>query len=270
MQPRAARFVLSALFAIGASVGRPALAGAATTTLVADRDNTLFDGGSTQDFSSGAGSFLFAGFSNVGERRALVHFDLSTLPAGAIVTDASLTLVDSKSATNVAGLELHALTAAFGEGSSDAGNGGMGASATAGDSTWLHRIYPDSAWNTPGGDFSAVSSSQLVVSGTGTYTWTGSGLTADVQRWRANSAANFGWILLDPNPGETSSAQRFNARENADPATRPRLTITYSLPAPVPATGAFGDALLALELALLGSLGAWRGLRVLEERRARS
>jgi hypothetical protein len=250
MQSRNARFVRLGLMVFAALVGRPASASAATATFVADHDNTLFEGGGSEDFSSGAGSFLFSGNSNAGERRALLHFDLSSLPAGAIVTDASLTLVDSRSATNGAQLELHALTAAFGEGTSNAGDGGQGAVATAGDSTWLHRIFPGTPWNTPGGDFAAASSSTLSVTGIGTFTW--NGLAADVKRWQANSANNFGWILLDPNPNESASAQRFNSRENPDPSTRPQLTVTYSLAAPVPATGRFGGVLLAFGLAGLG------------------
>jgi hypothetical protein len=243
-------------FAFVTALLSPALAHAATTiTFTPDHDNTLFDGGN-QDLSSGAGQFLFAGISNVGARRALVHFNLSAIPPGATVTSASLMLVDSKSANGTSSLEIHALTAAFGEGTSDSGTGGMGAPATAGDSTWLHRLFPSTLWTAPGGDFAAAVSAVLTVSGPGTYTWTGSGLAVDAQRWVSNPTTNFGWILLDPNNANPESAQRFNSRENSDPTTRPVLTVTFTPPAPptVPWAGPWSWLGLALGLALIGGL----------------
>jgi hypothetical protein len=60
------------------------LAGAATAdqiVLVADRDNTLYFSDLTGELSNGSGAHMFTGLTDIGRhRRALVHFDLSTLP----------------------------------------------------------------------------------------------------------------------------------------------------------------------------------------------
>ena len=74
--------------------------------------------------------------------------------------------------------------------------GGAGAQAEAGDATWLHTFYNTSFWTTPGGDFSPTLSATTTVSTVNTtYTWSGSGLLADVQAWVSNPASNFGWVI---------------------------------------------------------------------------
>ena len=117
----------------------------------------------------------------------------------------------------------------WGEGASDAGSpGGAGVQAEAGDATWLHTFYDTSFWTTPGGDFSPTVSATTTVSTVNTtYTWSGSGVLADVQSWVSNPASNFGWVIL-ANEIDVASAQRLNTRENSnDP---PQLTVTYQVP----------------------------------------
>ena len=121
----------------------------------------------------------------------------------------------------------------WGEGASDAGDpGGIGAQAEPGDATWIHTFYNTSFWTTPGGDFSPTLSATTTVSTVDTtYTWSGSGLVADVQAWVSNPASNFGWVIRgdEVNAG---SAQRFNTRENS--SNPPQLTVTYQVSSPTP------------------------------------
>src|SRR5215831_18729105 len=73
----------------------PALA--ATVTLTADRDNTLFQD-ATGALSNGSGPYAFAGNNGNGsKRRAVVHFALGSIPVGATITGATLTMVVSMS-----------------------------------------------------------------------------------------------------------------------------------------------------------------------------
>jgi hypothetical protein len=74
-----------------------------------------------------------------------------------------------------------------GEGASNAGDpGGMGAPAVVNDATWVHTFYNTGFWIAPGGDSSSTISATRGVSGNGAYTWSGSGLIADVQAWVSN------------------------------------------------------------------------------------
>ena len=121
----------------------------------------------------------------------------------------------------------------WGEGASNAGSpGGGGAPAQPGDATWLHTFYNTNFWNTPGGDFSGASSSTTTVTTVNTsYSWSGSGLVADVQTWLSNPSTNFGWVIRG-NETTVGATQRFNSRENS--SNPPQLTITYQVPTPTP------------------------------------
>jgi hypothetical protein len=88
-------------------------------TLVAGKDNTLFQSGSGH-LSSGAGNSLFAGRTRQNEimalRRALVWFDVAAaLPAGATIDSASLTLFQTRGGSRDT-VKLHAVLASWGEG----------------------------------------------------------------------------------------------------------------------------------------------------------
>jgi hypothetical protein len=200
------------------------------------RDNTLFED-AQGDTSNGAGPACFAG--NNGQnlvRRALVRFDLAGLvPAGAAIDAAELALeVTSAPDTITRSITLHRVLADWGEGTSSSSGGG-GAPATTGDATWLHARYPDVFWGQPGGDFVAAPSSSAPVGDVGRYVWSSAGMRADVQRWLADPATNFGWLLRGEE-GAPRSVRRFDSRESATPAQRPTLTVFYSMPVPTSST----------------------------------
>jgi hypothetical protein len=92
---------------------------------------------------------------------------------------------------------LHRMTANWGEGTANAGaQEGMGTTASANDATWSKPFHgqPDT-WTSPGGDFLPTPSATTSVSNNAAYSWSGPALTADLNTWLANPAANFGWIL---------------------------------------------------------------------------
>jgi hypothetical protein len=178
---------------------------------------------------------MFAGRTDGGNiRRAILAFDLSSIPAGAVVTDVTLRLVCTKTTAGPALNTLHRLLADWGEANSSGGfSGGAGGIAAPGDATWIFRFYgtPSSAWGSPGGDFAGAVSGSATVGGTGSYTFTGAGMLADVQSWLASPAGNFGWLVR----GDESTfhtAKRFGTREYPSASGRPLLTVTYSIPAP--------------------------------------
>lgn len=236
----------------------------ATVVLVPVADTTLIEE-PTGALANGAGERLFAGRvgANAGStrRRALLRFDLSVLPAGAQVSAVSLTL--SLERSRQAGdlpITLHRVTQSWTEGPS-ASVVGIGEPAVNGDTTWLHRSRPGSAWTVAGGDYVAPASASRTVGATGgPVTWASTpALVADVQAWLAQPAANHGWALVGFEAGGTS-AKGFASREALAPADRPQLRIDYTGPAavdeadiPIPPW-----AMAALGLGLAAALGRSR------------
>ncbi len=205
------------------------------------KDNTLFED-DNGGLSNGVGIHLFAGVTNRGDiRRALLAFDVAgNLPTGATIDSVRLTLDMNMTVAGAQDMALHRVTADWGEGTSNAGtsNDGDGAPATTGDATWLHTFFNTATWSQSGGDFQAAASATTSVVGNGSYTWSGAGMTADVQTWLSNPADNFGWILVG-NEGANRTAKRFVSREGA---SGPVLRIFFSLNTAAEETGEVPDA----------------------------
>ncbi len=226
-----------------------------TSTLAAiepSKDTTMFSDGepaTANGRSNGNGSYLFSGYASPNgfqARRALLAFDLSSVPAGGAITNASVSLFCDKtpSSQEAGPFGLHRLVANWGEGfsNSDAlGGGGEGAPATVGDTTWRLRSVTaagppavGTAWASVGGDFVASPSATTTVAAANVapYVWSSSELAGDVNAWLASPSANFGWILIGPEVG-TPTAKRFISRENLlNPAGAPKLNLTYAVAPP--------------------------------------
>ena len=199
-------------------------------TLTPNQDNSIF---SESENSDGIG-WLLVGKAGPGLRRALVRFDIagSSIPAGATINSVELTLtqlIRASGNNNQYTLELHPVTATWGEGTSGAQGpgGGAGTAATAGDATWTKRIFSTDSWTNPGGDFGPVSGTTLVGGIAGPYTFTSqSGTVTDVQNWLNNPSSNFGWLMRLSDEGATLNARGFGSRESSIDA--PTLKITYT------------------------------------------
>lgn len=195
-------------------------------------DTTLYQ--NRVDNSNGGFGFVFAGVTqDASPRRALVRFDLSAIPATAVIQSVELRLSVDRSRPGTETHTLHRVTAAWGEGAVNSGEpGGLGAAATAGDATWNARLFGSASWATPGGDFAPTTSAVTVVDIEGTTaTFTGAAMILDVQAWADGTVANHGWILRGNEVG-VHNAKRFHSSEGV-PGLRPRLTVTYTDPAAV-------------------------------------
>ncbi len=191
-------------------------------------DNTLYerpDGA----ISNGAGDHMFSGTANDGEvRRAVLTFDLSSIPPGATVSSVSLALTMTRTTAGTETHDLHRMSASWGEGSSDAiRQEGAGAPSADGDATWIHQFFPDVMWSTPGGSFATPVSASTDVADDGTYVWSGAGLISDVVIWLNDPDENFGWILIG-NESNERTAKRFSTKDNPSNAQWPTLTIDYT------------------------------------------
>jgi len=209
-------------------------------TIEPSKDNTLYEDVDGLK-SNGAGWYLFAGSTeSFGARRAVLEFDIAAaVPPLSTINSVELDMNLSRcgpSCFTTVPMDLHRLLAAWGEGTSDAGQpGGNGAPSAPGDATWIHTFYDTAFWASPGGDYSPTVSMTRNVSGLGSYTWSSTPqAVADVQSWLDSPATNYGWIII----GDESllgAAKRFDSREHPTAAVRPRLRIDYT-PIPEPAT----------------------------------
>jgi FtsP/CotA-like multicopper oxidase with cupredoxin domain len=212
-------------------------AGAATVTLVSNKDNTLYES-ATGALSNGSGAHFFAGRTGTNSggkiRRGVIGFDVAAnVPPGSTITNVVLTLRASRAAQNTGEtVVLRRLLASWGEGASiAAGQEGGGGPSAAGDATWIHRSYPTTFWISAGGDFSGTLSAATIVSGTGSYSWTSAQMVSDVQAWLDNPSSNFGWIVLG-NEAQIETTKRFDSRENTSLGNRPALVITFTTTGP--------------------------------------
>ncbi len=219
------------------SIGAPAVLPVAAdeVTVPADRDNTLYED-SLGNLSNGAGDHVFAGVTQEARiRRAVVHFDVTVIPPGAVIESVEVTLDMSMTVAGPTAVSVHRLTADWGEGTSDApGNEGGGDASTIGDATWVHRFFDTDTWAAQGGDFVAKPSAVETVDQVGSYTWGSTDeLVADVQGWVDDPGVNFGWLWMGEE-GSTGTAKRFDSRESAPEGTGgPRLRVVYQPPVPV-------------------------------------
>jgi glucose/arabinose dehydrogenase len=202
-----------------------------TVVLEPSKDNSIFS--ELPNNASGAGVSLFAGKTIVPSfRRALIAFDLSSIPTDAIVSAAEVVVQISFGQGSNDPMKLHRLNESWGEGTSNSGaQGGQGVAAAAGDATWNSRFHNTTPWTTPGGTFEATASATAVGNTSGPITWASSGLIADVQGWIASPSANHGWIIVGNETGG-QTAKRIDSREGTNPASRPKLSLTYSPPSP--------------------------------------
>ena len=189
------------------------------------RDNTIFS--DSLNGSNARGDIFVGRNAGASRRRGLLAFDLSAIPAGAKIDSVSLRMTVQDARAGTFAVALHRLTRDWGEGtSSGAGpGGGQPGTATPNDATWQFNFFNSSSWSAPGGDFVAGPSASSAVASSGSPTWSGAGMVADVQAWHDGAAGNFGWILS----GEeniSSSVRSFASRE--DGAAGPRLTIDYT------------------------------------------
>jgi hypothetical protein len=202
-----------------------------TITLTAVKDNTIFS--ESGSLSNGVGIDMYSGrILNGPLRRALIVFDVSSLPTDVVIDSVRLELKLTKSPDLTPRLiRVYRVVADWGEGASD-GQLGQGGLAQPGDATWVNTFYPNSLWSTPGGDVAAAGSDSLTVVGPGDYVWTSAGLASDVHGWTSQTFANYGWMLIGDEI-VNRTVRQFSSREGATP---PRLVIHYSAATPVQQT----------------------------------
>jgi len=206
-------------------------------SLASIADTTLFE--YAPDNNLGAAT-LAAGTINqasIKRSRALLRFPIESIPSNYVLRSASLNLTVTRTPgggaadINFGGgssgnFDLHRVLQPWAEGNKA---GSRGSPATAGETTWNARIFPSIPWSSPGAaapsDFLTTATSTCQISGVGGNTFTN--LLQDVEFWRADPGANFGWILISQDEGTPATALRFASRENGPPPPAPELVLEY-------------------------------------------
>jgi hypothetical protein len=186
------------------------------------RVNTLAVGGNA---STGPGAAA-------DRSRALLRFDVSGIPAGAKIEQATVSVNVSKvpSLPPSATFALHRMLQSWVEGTTSGSN--AGALAHPGEATW--NTPGPGSWGSPGGqagtDYIDLESSTVTMNGIGNYTFPSTPeLLADIKAWVDAGAQNFGWMIICEEETTIETAKRMDSKEASTAANRPTLSITYSL-----------------------------------------
>lgn len=202
--------------------------GAAIATLTPSADTTISEDSLAR--ADGVTGHMIVGHLDPGHAnvpaRGLLRFDLSSIPAEAIVSSATLRLAVTASGSAVNDThELNALLADWTETGASWVNSGL------------------ASWEEGGSDFEWISDGSVSVAGIGNVMFTSApGMIARVQSWITNSGGNRGWLLRSLSETEGRNARRFTTRESADP---PVLTVTYTITPPAPPPGVMGNLRVA-------------------------
>lgn len=224
----------AALAALAAAilVAAPATAGSPPEMVELEpaQDTSIY---SQFDFANGSGPGLFTGRTGAAAggaaNRALIEFDVSSIPADADVVSVELRLYLEQAAEGSGDrpVTLRRLTASWGEGGSVASNG-LGAPPQTDDATWTKRFHPGTLWTTAGGDL-AASTSATVLCPEATdvvVTWSSSGLVDDVETWLDDPSSNHGWAIVG-DESEIRTGRRFASRETMNLIATPTLVVVY-------------------------------------------
>ncbi len=142
-------------------------------------------------------------------QRAILKFDVSSIPAGATINSASLRLFANRNGGASYAVDAHIVTNDWTEGIS---NGAICSLAA----NWTNRIEAgtsDTPWGAAGGDYNprAVGTTTLTDNVTGWYSWT---ITpATVANWRSGSVLNHGFLMKATVENVADDRWEFDSRE---------------------------------------------------------
>jgi hypothetical protein len=184
-----------------------------TANLAPSEDTYIDSNNSSTNFGSSTGMTIDKSGGGAGNQRALLNFDLSSIPAGATINSATLTM----EATNIDGplnIDVYEVLENWSEA----------------NATWDERDTATS-WTTAGGEFNATAEATLNTSSTGQHTWD---ITALVQDWIDGTRVNNGILVGSPDTGTNVTA----TYDSSEGSVSPLLQIDYT---PLPGTTYFLD-----------------------------
>ncbi len=176
--------------------------------LVAVQDAFIGTSPSPLNYGGSTNLVVDRGGGAIGDQRALVQFDLSSLPAGASVSNAAMVMQATANGGSM-NIELYRVLESWTEGSNR---------GSAGVVNWNDREQGRS-WRTAGGSYDGSVVARLRTGSTGEHRWT---ITDLVRDWLSGVATNHGVIVGSSDGGSTTVT--YSSREGLSP---PRLVIDY-------------------------------------------
>lgn len=204
-------------------------------------DTTLFE--QSPNNNLGASSLAVGGTFHAQRARALLRFDVASIPTNATIVGVRLGITIFKGPASTgepSQFGLHRFLSAWTEGR---GSGSLGLLAQAGESTWVSQFHGAVPWSSVGSaadvDYVSTASSSVGVieisPGEEQPYFFGNTpeLVADVQAWVSGTATNHGWIVICTGEDTPETARRIHSRETVPPI----LTIEYTVPVVEPKPG---------------------------------
>ena len=182
-----------------------------TTSLSPVKDTYIASGNPTDNFGAVNILRMDEAGGSLGNGRVLLQFDLSTIPAGATITGATLQLEaigKTGAAADSSVINVYEVIEAW-----DEGSGGSN------DATWYNR-QTATPWSDEGGSVASSVVASITASGIGGHTWD---ITYLVQEWYAGAKTNNGLMLASTDTGTVVFT--YDSREGGTP---PQLVITYT------------------------------------------
>jgi hypothetical protein len=182
--------------------------------------DTYILGGTYAEVNFGDDAVLNAGATRVGKvtlfSRPLLRFDLTAIPAGMLITSATLTLFHAGGTLPSGGeFRLHRLTR---ENWTEFG------------ATW-DRYNGTQSWTTPGGDFVGTPHDTVTIASQNENLVFAS-LAAPVADALANHQGLLHLAVLGPEFGTTDNYLSLHSSDGATASLRPKLVVEYELPVP--------------------------------------
>jgi hypothetical protein len=200
------------------------MAHALTVNLMPSADTSIRDNSPTTNY--GDSNPLIVGNSKepfTVHNRALLKFDLTSIPTNATVTSVNLTVIIFRSNTDVSLYDLNRVLVDWDEYQASWNNRSASTPWLAGGAQSGTEYVADASVSSPVDD----------------TVFSSAGMVSDVQLWVRNSATNFGWIML-PTGNLSATGKQLGSRESEYTSV---LTVEYTLTPPINPPVLFGTAL---------------------------
>ncbi len=201
------------------------MAHAMTATLTPSADTSMRD--NSPDMTFGDSNPLIVGNSKepfTVHNRALLKFDLTSIPTNATITGVTLTVMLFRSNTDPSEYDLNRVLVDWNEYEATWNNRSAGTPWLAGGAQSGTEYVTDASVSAPVDD--TIFSSP--------------GMVSDAQLWVRNSATNFGWIML-PTGNLSGTGKQLGSRESEYTSV---LTVEYTLTPPADPPVLFGTAVV--------------------------